>query len=138
MADSTERRPGAIRAWKGSRVPLTWPRLVAVLVLFVVTILVATTCQKAQVRVSQNQAIATARKQVAFTPKRTQVRLVRQGLNSRPYWAVSLSVPTADGTRYRIITVVRIDANTGRVAAVTTERNTKETGLSPSPAESGP
>ena len=41
-------------------------------------------------------------------------RLVRQGLNARPYWAVSFSA----GDK---VTTVRVDANTGTVAAVTKE-----------------
>ena len=126
------------RQWNGPRVPVTWPRILGVVALFVVTLLVARTCQGQQVRISQNRAIATARAQVDFTPKRTQIRLVRQGINSRPYWAVSLSIPKPGGDGYVRITTVRIDANTGKVAAVTNQADVKEKGLSPSPAESGP
>lgn len=79
--------------------------------------LVAQTCQQAQVRLTKEQAIATARKQVDFRPTQTQVRLVRQGVNSRPYWAVSLSIPLGE-ERYARLTTVRVDANTGKVAAV--------------------
>ena len=92
----------------------------AVLVLgavFVLALFVSQTCQQAQVRVSQRDAIATAHERVSFTPERTQIRLVRQGLQSRPYWAVSLSIPGPDGSEGRVATV-RIDANTGKVAAV--------------------
>lgn len=92
----------------------------AVLVLgavFVLALFVSQTCQQAQVRVSQRNAIATARERVSFTPQRTQIRLVRQGIESRPYWAVSLSVPAGDGSPGRVATV-RIDANTGAVKAV--------------------
>jgi hypothetical protein len=92
----------------------------AVLVLgavFVLALFVSQTCQQAQVRVSQRDAIATARERVSFAPQRTQIRLVRQGLESRPYWAVSLSVPADDGSPGRVATV-RIDANTGEVKAV--------------------
>jgi hypothetical protein len=44
---------------------------------------------------------------------------VRQGLNARPYWAVSLSVPGEDSDSFRRLATVRVDANTGKVAAVT-------------------
>jgi hypothetical protein len=57
---------------------------------------------------------------VDFRPKQTQVRLVRQGIDSRPFWAVSLSIPTGPGT-YSRLTTVRVDANTGKVAAVNRE-----------------
>ena len=37
------------------------------------------------------QAVEIARPEAGFAPDRTQVRLVRQGLNGRPFWAVSFS-----------------------------------------------
>lgn len=86
--------------------------------MLVVTVLVAQTCQKSEVRVPQERAVATARAQVDFTPRRTQVRLVRQGLDGHPYWAVSLSVPAASGEGYAKLATVRVDANTGAVAGV--------------------
>ena len=85
--------------------------------IFVATLAFSQSCQQSQVRIPQERAIATARGQVDFRPARTQIRLVRQGLNAQPYWAVSLSVPARDGAAARIATV-RIDANTGKVAAV--------------------
>jgi len=49
--------------------------------LFAVCLLAATTCQKRQIRISQQTAIVTATRAADFKPQRTQVRLVRQGLN---------------------------------------------------------
>jgi hypothetical protein len=85
---------------------------------FVLALVFSQSCQQAQVRISQRQAIATARERVSFAPERTQIRLVRQGLESRPFWAISLSIPAPDGSEGRVATV-RIDANTGKVEAVT-------------------
>jgi hypothetical protein len=78
----------------------------------------AQTCQKDQVRVSKEQAIQTARDQVSFTPERTQVRLLRQGINSKPFWIVSLSIPGKTEDTFRRIAVVRVDANNGKVEDV--------------------
>jgi hypothetical protein len=105
-----------------TRAPLrpTRTAIVAVVLLFAVTLVAAQSCQQAQIRISEEQAVATARERVAFAPEQTQVRLVRQGLNGRPYWAVSLSVP-APGGGYARLTTVRVDANTGAVAAVNRE-----------------
>ena len=89
--------------------------------LLAVTFVAAQSCQRAQVRVSQERAVATAQERAGFAPARTQVRLVRQGLTGRPYWAVSLSVPAASGDGFARLTTVRIDANTGAVAAVNRE-----------------
>ena len=78
----------------------------------------AQTCQKDQVRVTKEQAIATAREQVSFTPERTQIRMLRQGINSRPMWIVSLTIPgKAEGT-FKQIALVQVDANTGKVEDV--------------------
>jgi len=87
----------------------------AVVALFAVTFVAAQSCQKEQIRIDQRQAVEIARPEAGFTPERTQVRIVRQGLNGKPFWAVSFS----DETR---ITTVRIDANTGVIAAVNKER----------------
>jgi hypothetical protein len=94
----------------------------AVVALIVATAVAAQSCQQAQVRVNQERAIATARPQAGFSPERTQVRLVRQGLTAHPYWAISFSVPAASGDGYAKLTTVRVDANTGKVAAVNRER----------------
>jgi hypothetical protein len=88
--------------------------------IFAAALVFAQTCQQSQVRLTKDQAIATARRQVDFTPSRTQVRLVRQGLKSRPYWAVSLSIPKGPN-EFERLTTVRVDANTGKVAAVNRE-----------------
>jgi hypothetical protein len=82
----------------------------------------AQTCQKDQLRVSEEQAIETARDQVSFTPTRTQVRLLRQGIQSEPFWIVSLSVPGARDGTFRRLATVRVDANTGKVVEVNRNR----------------
>lgn len=92
-----------------------------VVALFGVTLFAAQSCQQSQVRLSKEQAIAAARPKAGFTPERTQVRLVRQGLTGHPFWAVSMSVPAADGDGYADLTTVRIDANTGEIVAVNRE-----------------
>ena len=89
--------------------------IVGVLVLAFV---VSRGCQQSQVRISQEQAIATAERQVNFEPQRTQIRLLRQGINSRPYWIVSLSIPGEREDTFRRLATVQIDANTGKVTEV--------------------
>ena len=116
MIDARALQPAAQRRGRLDR------RAVVLLVaLFVLTLGVSRSCQQSQVRISKEQAIAAAKARVAFAPRQTQVRFVRQGLNARPYWAVSLSVPGSNGT-FRNLATVRVDANTGKVAAVTEGR----------------
>ena len=88
--------------------------LLGIVVLFALTFVVARSCQQDQVRIEQEQAVELALPRAGFEPERTQIRLVRQGLNGRPYWAISFS----DADR---ITTVRVDANTGAIAAVNRE-----------------
>jgi hypothetical protein len=94
--------------------------------LFGVTFAVSRGCQQDQVRVTKDQAVASAKRQIEFVPTRTQVRLLRQGLQSRPYWVVSLSIPWArQGTHpseFKELAVVRVEANTGKVADVKVQR----------------
>jgi hypothetical protein len=96
--------------------------VLAIAVLLAVTAFAAQSCQQSQVRLSEEQAIEAARPQAGFKPERTQIRLVRQGLTAHPYWAVSFSVPAASGDGYAKLTTVRVDANTGKIAAVNRER----------------
>ncbi len=83
---------------------------------------VARSCQQSQVRITKEQAVATAEREVDFEPRDTQIRLLRQGLNSRPYWIVSLSTPGPQADTFSRLAVVKIDANTGKVDDVTRER----------------
>jgi hypothetical protein len=78
----------------------------------------AQTCQKDQVRVSKEQAIQTARDQVSFEPERTQIRFLRQGISSQPFWIVSLSIPGEREDTFEQIAVVRVAANSGKVEDV--------------------
>ena len=87
--------------------------------LFAICLVVASSCQKRQIRVTKETAVATATRQADFRPQRTQVRLVRQGLNGHPYWAISLSIPGNNGKGYERVSVARVDANTGKLVAFT-------------------
>jgi hypothetical protein len=93
--------------------------------LFAICLVVASSCQRRQVRITKEAAIVTATRQADFRPQRTQVRLVRQGLNGHPYWAISLSVPATSGNGYERVAVARVDANTGKLVAFTDNADTE-------------
>jgi hypothetical protein len=84
----------------------------------VVAFIAAQTCQKSSIRLDKNEAIAKAEARVDFTPKREQVRLLRQGVTSKPYWMVSLSRPGKEEGTFSKLAVFRINANTGKVEQV--------------------
>jgi hypothetical protein len=97
-----------------------------VVALFGLTFLVSQTCQKDNVRLTKDQAIATAERQIDFRPTRTQIRFLRQGLGARPFWIVSLSIPfrgsQLNTQRFKKLAVVEINANTGKVTNVRVQR----------------
>lgn len=89
--------------------------------MLVLAFVVARSCQQSQVRITQEQAIATAREEIRFTPDTVNVRLLRQGLRSKPYWFVNMSTRTRSGAVQRLV-VVEIDANNGKVVEVDRQR----------------
>ena len=93
--------------------------------LFAICLVVASSCQRHQSRITKETAIATATRAADFRPQRTQVRLVRQGLNGRPFWAISLSIPNTSGKGYERVSVARVDANTGKLVAFTDNADTE-------------
>jgi hypothetical protein len=95
-----------------------WLRPAVLIAVLLVAFLVAQTCQKSQIRLDKNQAITKAEGQIDFTPRRVQIRLLRQGLNSKPFWIISLSNPGKVQGTFSELAVVRIDANTGKIASV--------------------
>jgi hypothetical protein len=106
--------------WGGSRMAggPRWLRPAVLIAVLLLAYVAAQTCQKSQIRLDKNQAITKAEGQIDFTPKRVQIRLLRQGLSSKPFWIVSLSSPGKVEGTFSELAVVRINANTGRVETV--------------------
>jgi hypothetical protein len=101
-----------------------WLRVGLIVALLALTFGAARSCQQSQIRISEERAIASAEARVPFEPERVQVRLVRQGLTSRPFWVVSLSVPREGETQvFDELAVVRVSANTGKVEEVRLQRD---------------
>jgi hypothetical protein len=94
-----------------------------VLLVLVAAFAVSQTCQKSNVRLTKDEAIALAEKQVDFEPTREQVRFLRQGLQSRPFWMVSLSIPGKRQGTFEELAVVQINANTGKITKVEVQRD---------------
>jgi hypothetical protein len=97
--------------------------------LLAICVVAAKGCQQSQVRVTKEQAIATAEQRIPFEAEQVQVRLLRQGLTSRPIWVVSLSVPREGATQsFDELAVVRVSANTGKVEDVRIQRDASRPG----------
>jgi hypothetical protein len=100
----------------------TWVRVAVIVAVLVVAFIAAQTCQQSQIRYTKEQAIATAKQRIDFAPDRTQVRLVRQGITSEPFWVVSLSIAGEGEDEFRELALVKIDANSGKVDEVRQQR----------------
>jgi hypothetical protein len=99
-----------------------WLRPVVLVAVLAVAFVASQTCQKSQIRLDKNEAILKAEDQIDFTPERTQIRLLRQGLGSKPFWIVSLYVPGRREDTFSKLAVVRINANSGEVEDVKVQR----------------
>ncbi len=75
------------------------------------------------VQVTSEQAVEIAREQVEFEAENVQVRLVRQGFNLRPVWAVSLSIPGEESGSFQRLSTVEVDGITGEVLRLVTTRS---------------
>jgi hypothetical protein len=109
---------------RSGRVRPTWGRILVLIALVVLAAVVARSCQQSQIRITKEQAIAIADRQVDFKPGSTQIRMLRQGLNRKPFWFVSLSDPIGsaiDPRGFTRLVIVEIDANTGSVENVTNQ-----------------
>lgn len=95
-----------------------WLRAGVVVSVLLLAFVASQTCQKSSIRLDKDQAIAKAEEQVDFTPQRTQIKLLRQGVPSKPFWVVSLSRPGKQPDSFSELAVVRINANTGKVETV--------------------
>jgi hypothetical protein len=101
-----------------------WLRVGLVVALLAVTFVAARGCQQSQIRITKQQAVERAEARVPFEPTRVQVRMLRQGLTSRPFWIVSLSVPREGSPQvFDQLAVVRVNANTGTVEDVRVQRD---------------
>ncbi|MDP9227631.1 MAG: hypothetical protein M3M99_01095 [Actinomycetota bacterium] len=100
----------------------TWPRLLGLGAILVLAFAVSKGCQDREVAFTQEDAVAKASASVDFEPTFTQVRLLRQGINRKAYWFVSLSRPIGfDGDRpdlFEALAVVKIDASDGEVTEI--------------------
>jgi hypothetical protein len=92
-------------------------KVAIVLAVLVAAFLVSKSCGAVGDEISQEQAVEIARTQIDYEPERVMVRLLKRGVKSRPYWAVSLATVADTGALERV-TVVVIDAKTGAVGEI--------------------
>jgi hypothetical protein len=67
--------------------------------------------------VSKDRAVEIARPHAGFKPQGHTIRLVRQGIPPRAFWAISFWKHAPSGA-YSRITIVLVDAGNGRIEEV--------------------
>lgn len=97
-----------------------WVGIAFIAGILLLAVIVTRTCGAEDVKINDEEAVATAKAAVDFDAERTAVRFVRQGVRSQPYYAVSLSSGTEGQSGYRLTTVL-VDARSGEVAEITRE-----------------
>ena len=67
--------------------------------------------------ISKQEAIAIARPRIDFKPQDYQIRFIRRGIPPHGFWVVSFFIRKQAGG-YKRVTVVLVDASSGKVAEV--------------------
>jgi hypothetical protein len=96
---------------------VTWSRVAFMVALLALGLVLTRVLGRTNPKFSKQDAIAVARPNVDFKPQGYNIRLLRQGIPPRPVWAVSFWIRKAGGG-YSKITLVLVDANSGRVMQV--------------------
>jgi hypothetical protein len=92
-------------------------RILILLLVLAVAFVAAKSCASRDTEIDSDEAIEIARQEIDYEPERVMVRFTPRGIESRPYWSVSLSVLDDDG-RPEEVTVVLVDARTGDVEQI--------------------
>ena len=90
-------------------------RIAALLVVLVGAFIATKSCARQQNRISQDEAVVIAEKQIDFESSRYQIRYLPQGLPPVYYWAVNFSKLDPNGIVVHT-EVVLVNASTGEVA----------------------
>jgi hypothetical protein len=89
---------------------------IAILIAVLLVAFAATkSCARQQHKISQDEAVAIARKEIDFEPTKHQIKYLPQGVPPVYYWAVNFVKETEAG-RVVHTEVVLVNANTGEVA----------------------
>ena len=105
---------------KGDPRDRTIVRVAMLVGVLLIALFAAKTCASRDTDVSSEEATEIAREAVDFEPNQVMVRFLPQGADSRPFWAVSLSIKQADGTLENV-TVVVVNADTGEIDEIRRE-----------------
>jgi len=84
----------------------------------VAAFLVSRGCQRSYVRITKDQAVGIGQRRIDFRPQGHTIRYVLRGVPPKRFWAVSYWIRNRTGSGYRRVTVVLVNANTGKVTQI--------------------
>jgi hypothetical protein len=96
-----------------------WGKALILAVILLAAVLVSRSCGKTDPKISQDQAVAIATREVPYEPNDVVIRIQKRGLRQNLFWLVGLGIKRPDGS-YERATNVLVDAESGRVEAVQT------------------
>lgn len=94
------------------------PGVIILVIALVGALLLSRSCQRNYVRISEQQAVVLGERQLDFKPQGHSIRMLQRGVPPRRYWAVSYFIRTPGGNGYRKLTLLLVNANTGKVERV--------------------
>jgi uncharacterized membrane protein YkoI len=107
---------------RGERIRSPRVLIVALVVLLALGLVAARSCGPGTGAISQERALELAIAEAGFTPTDSRIRMIRQGVPSRPVWLVGLRAPEGGAVTFEV------DAATGAVRIADVEEAGGEDG----------
>ena len=96
---------------------VTWSRVAFMVGLIAIGLVLVNVLDRGSPSVSKEKALSISRPRIDFVPQDHQIRFIRRGIPPRGYWIVSYFIRKPEGG-YKRVTVVIVDASTGKVTEV--------------------
>ena len=96
---------------------VTWSRVAFMVGLIALGLVLVNVLGRSTPKVSKSEALEISRPRVDFVPGGHQIRYIKRGIPPHGYWVVSYFI-RKEGGGYKRVTVVVLDATSGRVTEV--------------------
>jgi hypothetical protein len=96
---------------------VTWSRVAFMVGLLVLGIVLVNVLGRSTPKVSKSEAVKISRPRIDFVPEDHQIRYIKRGIPPHGFWVVSYFI-TRQGGGYKRVTVVVLDATSGKVTEV--------------------
>lgn len=94
------------------------PGVIVIAIALVAAFFVSRGCQRSQIRISKDAAVALGQRHIDFKPQDHTIRMVLRGVPPKRYWVISYFIRRPHASGYRKLTVLLINANTGKIQRI--------------------